>query len=153
MSAIGSEPITREAGFSLLEVVAALAIVAFAARLVAVNISKAPGPATVAAVAALLATEARAARANAIRRGTDTTFDVTASADRAARRAELRIGRDIALEATVAADVDPSRSRPMVRFFPDGSSTGGTIRLSRGATAMELRINWLSGRVHVSTVE
>ena len=34
-----------------------------------------------------------------------------------------------------------------VRFFPDGSATGGRITLSQAGHSEVLRINWLTGRV------
>lgn len=34
-----------------------------------------------------------------------------------------------------------------IRFFPDGSSTGGRIKLSRGKFLLFIDINWLTGKV------
>jgi general secretion pathway protein H len=36
-----------------------------------------------------------------------------------------------------------------VRFFPDGLSCGGAIALSRADLRLEVRVNWLTGRVDV----
>jgi general secretion pathway protein H len=38
-----------------------------------------------------------------------------------------------------------------IRFFPDGSSTGGGVRLIRGYKQSEVLVDWLTGRVSVAT--
>jgi hypothetical protein len=40
----------------------------------------------------------------------------------------------------------------VIRFLPNGASTGGRIRLETGRQAYEVRVNWLSGRVVVERV-
>jgi general secretion pathway protein H len=39
-----------------------------------------------------------------------------------------------------------------IRFFADGSSTGGKITLNRGDNKIELDINWLDGAVMLAKV-
>jgi general secretion pathway protein H len=34
-----------------------------------------------------------------------------------------------------------------IRFFSDGSSTGGTLRLTHGTKVTEIAVDWISGRV------
>jgi general secretion pathway protein H len=36
-----------------------------------------------------------------------------------------------------------------IRFFPDGTSTGGRIRLDSAARFAEVRVDWLTGRVGI----
>jgi general secretion pathway protein H len=36
-----------------------------------------------------------------------------------------------------------------VRFFADGSSTGGRVVLDRGEKSMQIDINWLTGQLEV----
>jgi len=43
----------------------------------------------------------------------------------------------------------PSDQVGYVRFFPDGSSSGGRIRLSREGVSRELDVHWLTGEVSV----
>jgi general secretion pathway protein H len=40
-----------------------------------------------------------------------------------------------------------------IRFFPDGSSTGGAVRLAQGNSVNEIRIDWLTGRVSSAPIE
>jgi general secretion pathway protein H len=36
-----------------------------------------------------------------------------------------------------------------MRFFPDGTSTGGQVKLSRGTRDYAVRVDWLTGRVEI----
>ena len=36
---------------------------------------------------------------------------------------------------------------PAIRFAPDGSSSGGTLRLANDTEARVLRVDWLTGSV------
>ena len=36
-----------------------------------------------------------------------------------------------------------------IRFFPDGSSTGGRVSLVQGDRRSDVRVDWLSGRISV----
>lgn len=38
-----------------------------------------------------------------------------------------------------------------IRFYPDGSSTGGHITLSNHQKSYQIYINWLTGHVHIQT--
>jgi general secretion pathway protein H len=48
--------------------------------------------------------------------------------------------------------IDPERRDDAIggiRFFPDGSSTGGSVTLSADTRAFEVGINWLTGRIAI----
>jgi general secretion pathway protein H len=56
--------------------------------------------------------------------------------------------------AVTAADSDKiSPSSTGIRFYPNGSSTGGTIDIKSGGSAYEIRVNWLTGRVSTSAIQ
>ena len=40
-----------------------------------------------------------------------------------------------------------------IRFFADGSSTGGRITLKHGKTAWQIDINWLTGQIELDDIE
>ena len=54
-------------------------------------------------------------------------------------------GPDIAMELKVAEPERTSRFRGGFRFFPDGSSTGGDVSLSSGNQKTKICVNWLTG--------
>ena len=37
-----------------------------------------------------------------------------------------------------------------VRFYPDGSSTGGRVTVGQGERKFEVDIDWLTGRIHIN---
>ena len=64
--------------------------------------------------------------------------------------APIEIAPDIDMLAVVSDAERRSPSIAGIRFFPNGSATGGTLRLQRGAQAFEVRVNWFTGRVSVN---
>lgn len=95
--------------------------------------------------------ELRAARAEAIGAGAP----VAVSFDLAARRFG-REGREAALpegvELTLRTGLEAAdrRGRARIVFFPDGSATGGTLRLEGRGPATVLTVRWLTGAVRRS---
>lgn len=37
-----------------------------------------------------------------------------------------------------------------IRFYPDGSSTGGRVTLGQGERKFEIDVDWLTGRIHIN---
>jgi general secretion pathway protein H len=101
----------------------------------------------------------RLARETAIRSGGDSALVVDVEGHRLEipgyRAIELPRRVDLQLEAASGEMLDEQRGA--IRFFPDGSSTGGRIILSRGE-GMEQRgyqvgVTWLTGRVRMAPWE
>jgi general secretion pathway protein H len=101
----------------------------------------------------------RMARDTAIRTGSESALVI----DVEARRLDLPGFRPVFLPAGVNLDLEVARrelldgDRGAIRFFPDGSSTGGRIVLSRGkgadVTGYQVGVNWLTGRVRLAPWE
>ena len=51
---------------------------------------------------------------------------------------------DVAATFKTAKDNDISSST-VIRFFPDGGSTGGVVILAKGKSVVSLKLNWLTG--------
>jgi general secretion pathway protein H len=64
----------------------------------------------------------------------------------AAGPAERLLPPDIQAELKVAEPERISASRGGIRFFPDGSSTGGEIALSLKGRSVKLCVHWLTGQ-------
>ena len=60
-----------------------------------------------------------------------------------------KIAPNTELKVFSAADERISRDIAGVRFFPNGSSTGATLRLIRNDQKYDVRVDWLTGRVAV----
>ncbi len=138
----------RDAGFTLIELIAVLAILAISAGAIVYAQSGSLGTARFRAL--IVNTEARLAeaRAVAIRDGRDTLFLI----DIPNRRMGLEnavnpllLPEGVELDAKLAASEADVQGVYGIRFYPTGGSTGGTLTLSYRGRAIELRVNWLTG--------
>ncbi|MGF1631830.1 MAG: GspH/FimT family pseudopilin [Kiloniellaceae bacterium] len=57
---------------------------------------------------------------------------------------------DAEVRFLTAAEEISRESRGAIRFFPDGSATGGGIRLSQGGHSYQVSVHWLTGQVSLA---
>jgi general secretion pathway protein H len=146
----------RQAGFTLVELLAVLVVLALVAGLVATQLGPRHGGAALEAAAHELASRCRAARAAAIRQA-ETRRVVIDMANRVVTAGPdvppFRIAETVSITSeTSAAEQQGGGTVAGIRFFPNGASTGGKVRLETGRQAYEVRVNWLTGRVVVERV-
>ena len=153
-SGIGSEVhrAKREqaSGFTLIELVVALSIMALALGAVALSMTRIFEIAQYQGTVRFLTSELRAARQDARRSGDERVFQFHPQSREFGRpEGALRAVPDsISVEFVGARSEVTPEGLGQIRFFPDGSSTGGTIRLVRDSGAgVQLRVGWLLGRV------
>lgn len=97
----------------------------------------------------------RLARESAIRRGVETELVV----DLAAHQLDLRGYRSLQLPKRLDLQLDAASremlddQRGVIRFFPDGSSTGGRIVLANGKYGFQVGVIWLTGRIDLAPWE
>jgi general secretion pathway protein H len=60
----------------------------------------------------------------------------------------VAIPRDVVVNL-LGVDEQLAGRQTVVRFHPDGASTGTVLRLSRGDAEYEIRVNWYTGGVAV----
>lgn len=147
----------RSPGFSLLELLLVMALMAMGLALITGVLAGAlPGQQLRTEVGSLAA-ELRATRARALASGVDQWFVLDTgsgawhsgpAAGPPRRRGELASGLRIA--ATVALEEQTGAGEAALRFFADGSSSGGRIVLGRGGAAWRVDVAWLTGRVAVA---
>jgi general secretion pathway protein H len=142
-----------EAGFTLLEVMAVMLIVALVASLV-ITMTPGTGRAELKAVTLQTAALLRRERMGAILSGRMRRVSLDD-----ARRVlvgdggdQIAIPRDVAVDV-LGADAVWSGRRAVVRFDPDGASTGAVLRLSHDRAEYEIRVNWYTGGVAVVTTQ
>jgi general secretion pathway protein H len=150
------------AGFTLLELLVVLTIASLLVALVPPVISAAvPGTRLKVATRDFAAT-LRHARSLAINRGVETDVLIATEppqyvvADSAPLKLSGNIDLDVRVGAFVAAtklstfeDASP-RDKYTLRFYPDGSASGGEIRISQGQSAYLIDVDWFIGSVSVS---
>lgn len=148
----GREAVLGEAGHTLLELMVVLAILAVVGALSMRLALGPPAGVSLTAAAQSVVTEARLARLLALQQNQDTVLmlDVDTSAMWVEGRGKVKpIPSDIVLKLTTAAPERRSQTIGGIRFFADGTSTGGEVLLSRAGQSRTVRIDWLIGRASV----
>jgi general secretion pathway protein H len=141
-----------ERGFTLLEMVCVLAVIAMLAAVLLPLIPRQTSRSRLEAYAVQTATLLKADRSAAIRRRSDvaTLVDATTrSIHSGATAAMISIPEDVHFDALLPQTCRQRAALSTISFFADGMSCGGTIALSRLDTGYEVRVNWLTGRIEI----
>ena len=141
-----------EGGFTLLEMVCVIALVAMLAAVLLPFVPRNTSRARLQAYALEAASLLKADRNAAIRGGTDvaTLVDVPSRAIRSGATAQtLRIPEDVRFEALLPQTCRQRTALSTISFFADGMSCGGAIALTRLDSSYEIRVNWLTGRIEI----
>jgi general secretion pathway protein H len=136
------------AGFSLLEMLAVVAILALVATVVMPSLARPSESVALQASARDLVSALRLARAAAIARNAEMTL--TIDVDRRIFESPANPARsfaaDVAAQLKVAEPERAGWSRGSFRFYPDGSSTGGDVLLSLRGKQARICVDWLTGQ-------
>jgi general secretion pathway protein H len=146
---------SAEAGFTLLEVVCVVAIIAMLAAIIMPAIPRGTSQARLEAYAIETATLLKADRDAAVRRRTEIATEVNALSRAVRSGASGRLVRmpdDVVFEALLAARCNQRAVGNTINFFGSGMSCGGTIELTRLGSGFQIRVNWLTGGVEVVPV-
>jgi general secretion pathway protein H len=139
----------KNRGFTLIEVLAVVMVIALAAGVVAVSIGGGITGMQVRTASRDLIAALRHTRGQAIVKREERVLllDVENRRYEVPGRpaAELPGGMDLKLETARSEQVSDTVGG--VRFYPDGSSTGGNIELIRGESVWRIEINWLTGEI------
>jgi general secretion pathway protein H len=140
-------------GFTLLEMLAVIVLIGIAAAAVAFSVTRGLTAARVRAASTDLAAALRYTRTQAIVQAKPEAFtlDVKARRYTAPGRPSHQLPRHMQLSVTSAAEDQRQGKLARIRFFPDGSSTGGHVSLSRGARQWRVNVAWLTGAVSVAS--
>jgi general secretion pathway protein H len=141
----------RDAGFTLLEILIVLAIVAIIGGLALSFGVGALGKERAEVTAQEIAQGLRRARSRAIADNADRAFeiDVEARQMHVPGEAVHALPASLDVEMTTAAAERTAASAGSIRFFPDGSSTGGEITVADATQTFTVRVDWLTGGVEI----
>jgi general secretion pathway protein H len=140
-------------GFTLLELLVVLAIIGVVLAFVPGFVLRGQSGFDVDIAARAVADGLRAARSEALRQNREQLFalDVEERLFRtASMQAPVQMDRGIELTFQTARSELLSESIGQIRFFPDGSSTGGRIGLTLDGRHAEITVDWLTGLVSVA---
>ena len=138
-----------EAGFTLIEMLAVLTILAVTTTLVVPLVSGGSEGTRLQMAASDLASAFRLTRSAAITRNRDMSLmiDVNQRTFRSSVVSQRSFAPDIDAKLTFAAGLGSGKSDGGFRFFSDGSSTGGDVTLSLRGKQTTLCVDWLTGVV------
>lgn len=144
-------PSPASKGFTLIEMLAVILLIGIAAAAVAVSVTQGLASARVSAASGELAAALRATRTQAIVHSDERTFDVDTRANtyRADEGKTVRLPKGMRIGITSAKEDQVNASTGRIRFFPDGSSTGGHVTLQRDRRQWLVNVSWLTGAVSV----
>jgi general secretion pathway protein H len=139
----------RCGGFTLIELLVVLSILALVAIGASSTLSESVPSLRLKSATRIMADDLRATRRAALLRHHALELQLLPGAyasNDGIRHQSLPAGTRLSLAAPVGASAtEPDR----IRFFADGSSTGGRIELRLGERHSAILIDWLTGRVRV----
>jgi general secretion pathway protein H len=138
-------------GFTLFEMLAVIVLIGIAVAAVSIPVTQGLASARVAAASTEMAAALRYTRTQAIVQGNEKRFvvDVRGNTYQATGKADVSLPQGMRVAITSAQEDRISDTRAAIRFFPDGSSTGGRITLIRGSREWHVNVAWLTGAISV----
>jgi general secretion pathway protein H len=139
-------------GFTLLEMVCVLAIIALMAAVLLPFVPHQTSRSRLQAYALQAATLLKADRNAAIEHGASVATLVDAASrviHSGGSRMTVRIPEDVRFDAVLPETCHRQAALSTIRFFANGASCGGSIVLTRLDAGYEIRVNWLTGRVEI----
>lgn len=151
MGGFRSATARRVRGLTLIEVVVVVALIAVGVTVTAFAVGGSLESRRVQSAGHDLVAALRYTRGKAIvtRAPQALELDVEARTYRAPERATVELPRGMEMRLLTAAMEQTGETSGRIRFYPDGSSTGGRIKLVRGGRAWDVEIAWLTGEVRM----
>jgi general secretion pathway protein H len=134
-----------ESGFTLLETLLGVAVLAFVA-VVSTPLVRRPSPnAQVAADAASLAAAMRVTRAAAMMQGRELVFSI----DRERREFGSSVVPPRRFRRGTEVNARFARHEDVIRFYPNGSASRGEVTLRSQAAEARIVVNWATGHAFI----
>ena len=145
-----------EAGFTLLEIVCIVAILAILAAILLPAFPRGTSRSRLESYAVEAAGLLKADRNAALRRHIQVATEINPMARTirsGATGRTLRLPDDVGFDAVLANRCNQRASGPYIRFFASGMSCGGVLAFTRLGTGYEIRVNWLTGGVELAPLK
>lgn len=142
-------------GFTLVELIVVLMIVALMMALIGTSISRNISGAEMRSAASKVAASMRYARTKAILSKSEQVFllDTESLEYKAADRDVVVLPEGMRAELNTARSELTSETAGGIRFFPDGGSTGGNVRLEANGRIYRINVTWLTGETSMQRIE
>jgi len=134
-------------GFTLVELLVVLVIAALALSLVGTSISRSISGAEMRSAARKVAASLRYTRTHAILTKSEQVFlvDTEKRTFQAGDRKVEELPEGMNVELNTARSELTSETAGGIRFYPDGGSTGGNVRLEANGRVYQVNVTWLTG--------
>ena len=145
----------RSRGFTLVEVMIVMVIIALIMGLVATSMSRSVSSAEARAASRNLVASLRYTRARAILDKQEQVFQVNTEnrTYKAPGREQVQLPEGVDVTITTARSELTSEAVAGIRFFPDGGSTGGHVELTVNEREYRVNVAWLTGEVNLEKSE
>ncbi|HEY5138855.1 MAG TPA: GspH/FimT family pseudopilin [Methylococcales bacterium] len=143
-------------GFTLLELIVVLFIVVLGFSAIGINLSSGNDATELKVAARDIISALRFARGQALisHQETTVTLDLTENSYTVTgRNKTYPISKTIDVTVVTAQNELNGQGLGNIRFFADGSSTGGRITLERGKAGWQIDINWLTGQIELEDTQ
>ncbi|MEQ9606044.1 MAG: GspH/FimT family pseudopilin [Kiloniellaceae bacterium] len=142
-----------EAGYTLLELLVVITVAGLLTAAFATNIFAGKDTVELRAVAQDLTALLKRTRGEALAENRETAVFIDVDAKVYGREGGSRdypLPSDAEIRFLTAAEEISRDSHGAIRFFPDGSATGGGLRLSRKGQIYQVSVHWLTGQVSLA---
>jgi general secretion pathway protein H len=142
-------------GFTLLELIVVLFIVVLGFSVVGINLSSGNDATELKVAARDIVSALRFARGQALisHQETTVTLDLAENTYTVSSRDRIYPIPKAIDVTVVTAQSELTEGSAGIRFFADGSSTGGRITLELGKATWQIDINWLTGQIELDDTE
>ncbi len=140
----------QQKGFTLIELAVVLLIMVLGMGVVGISISSGNQSSQMKATIRDLGSALRYARGQALISGKEVSVDVNLANNSyrvSNRRKTYHFSNEIDVTLEIAQDEFKEGEIAQIRFYADGSSSGGRITLEWEALIYHIDVNWLSGQV------
>jgi general secretion pathway protein H len=139
-------------GFTLVELLVVLAIMTLLFMIAAPHLGTVLPQMELKSGAREVAAALREARSRAIASNSDVLFSLDVNRHRytiSGDKSVHSLSSDVDLSLYTAQQERIGRASGSIRFFPDGSSTGGRVVLSKAQKSYKVAVDWLTGRIEI----
>ena len=139
----------KQTGFTLIEVIVVMVMIAVLGGMVASSMTDSLRKAKIRAVSKNLVSAMRYTRGQAVVKHEQKTitFNVEDKTYQAPRKKVVHIPDEIDINVYTADSEVADETIGSIRFFSDGSSTGGWVKLTHKNKIWKINVNWLTGEI------
>lgn len=142
-------------GFTLVELLVVLVIASLVLAMVGTSISRNIGSAEMRTAGRKVAASLRYTRTQAILTKSEQVFlvDTEKATFKAGEREVEELPEGMRVELNTARSELTSETSGGIRFYPDGGSTGGNVRLEANGRIYRVDVGWLTGEASVQMID